>query len=334
MRKRSGLKNLQMRAVVVSCVCVATSLCVAQNAGALASQGEYASGPNMDRDLLPTPMKRDDEKRADAAAPVATEAEEESRLHFSAGIDFTNAYYYRGIRQEDRGFLAQPWATLGIDIYKPEGFTLTPYIGTWNSFHDRATGAAQNDNLDDKWYESDIYFGANAAFGKWTLGAQYGFFTSPSDAWTTIEELQFMATYDDSEWLGACSMKPTVVLAFETSDGTADGQDKGTYLQLGVTPGFNLGTREGGDALVRIDIPVTVGLSLSDYYQGSDGEDETFGYASIGIKASYAIPLDDKWGSWTVYGSATGVLLGDSTQDFNDDEDTVGILSAGVSLSF
>lgn len=296
-------------------------------------QDEFASGQNMDRDLLPTPIKRADDKPADAQAEP-DKAGDESRLHFSAGVDFANAYYYRGIRQEDRGVMVQPWATLGIDIYKTDDFTLTPYIGTWNSFHDRATGAAQNDQLDDKWYESDIYFGATLVTGKWTLGAQYGWFMAPNDSWTTIQELQFTAAFDDSEYLGKWALKPAVALVFETGEGKADGQERGTYLQIGITPGCDVGTREGGDALLRIDVPVMVGLSLSDYYEGSDGEDETFGYASIGVKVSYALPVDDKWGSWTVYASATGVLLGDSTQDFNDDEDTVGILSAGVSMSF
>lgn len=326
------VKMMSVLAVLAGSTCA-----FAQDGSAdLGGDGGFASGQNMDRDLLPTPIKNSNADEADASAEpaAATEADDESRLHFSAGVDFANAYYYRGIRQEDRGVMVQPWATLGIDIYKTDAFTLTPYIGTWNSFHDRATGAAQNDQLDDKWYESDIYFGATLVAGKWTVGAQYGWFMAPNDSWTTIQELQFSASYDDSEWLGAWSMKPTVALVFETGEGKADGLDRGTYLQFGVTPGFDLGTREGGDALVRIDVPVMVGLSLSDYYQGADGEDETFGFASIGVKASYALPIDDKWGSWTVYGSATGVLLGDSTQDFNDDEDTVGILSCGFSMSF
>lgn len=302
----------------------------------ISSQDEFASGQNMDRDLLPTPVKRPsaDEAGKPADAAPAAEADDESRLHFSAGVDFANAYYYRGIRQEDRGVMVQPWATLGIDIYKTDAFTVTPYVGTWNSFHDRATGAAQNDQLDDKWYESDIYFGATVVAGKWTVGAQYGWFMAPNDSWTTIQELQFSAAFDDSEYLGKWALKPAVAVVFETGEGKADGQERGTYLQLGITPGCNVGTREGGDPLLRIDVPVMVGLSLSDYYEGSDGEDETFGYASIGVKVSYAIPCHKKWGSWTVYGSATGVLLGDSTQDFNDDEDTVGILSCGVSMSF
>ncbi|MFY7896049.1 MAG: hypothetical protein ACOVP8_07445, partial [Phycisphaerales bacterium] len=61
----------------------------------ISAQDEFASGQNMDRDLLPTPVKRTDDKSDDKAADAAApEADEESRLHFSAGVDFANAYYY------------------------------------------------------------------------------------------------------------------------------------------------------------------------------------------------------------------------------------------------
>lgn len=52
------------------------------------------------------------------------------------------------------------------------------------------------------------------------------------------------------------------------------------------------------------------------------------------MKASYALPVDDKFGAWTLYASATGALLGDMAADVNDDEDTVGILSAGISVEY
>lgn len=304
---------------------------------ALAGADEYASGPNLDRDLLPTPVReprRDADKPSDATAPTTAEVEDDRRVHLVAGIDFTNAYYSRGLRQEDRGVLWQPFATIGIDVIRTDDYTLTPYIGTWHSFHDRATGSGTDDGTLDKWYEADFYFGVNATKGAWTFGAQYGWFASPNDAFTTVEELQLSVSFDDTEHLGAWSMQPNITLIIETGDGTSDGFEKGGYLQLGVTPGFDLGSRADGEALVRIDVPVTVGLSAWDYYQTADDEDELFGFASIGVKASYALPVDDKFGAWTLYASATGALLGDMAADVNDDEDTVGILSAGLSVEY
>lgn len=329
-----SIKNVKGRSLIAFALCAAGLNAVAVAQVAIDPEGSYASGPNMDRDLLPTPVR--EPKGDQPSTPAADEAAaaDDQRVRLVAGIDFTNAYYSRGLRQEDRGILWQPFATVGIDVIRTDDYTLTPYVGTWNSFHDRATGSGTTDGTLDKWYEADFYFGINAVRGAWTFGAQYGWFASPNDAFTTVEELQLSVSFDDSEHLGDWSLQPNITLIIETGDGTSDGFEKGGYLQLGVTPGFDLGEREGGDALLRVDVPVTVGLSAWDYYQTADDEDDLFGFASVGVKVTYELPVDDKFGSWSVYASATGALLGDMAAEVNDDEDTVGILSAGVGVEF
>lgn len=327
-------KNVKRCSVIAFALC-AGGIAVPTHAQVeIDPEGSYASGPNMDRDLLPTPVREPKADRDNTSSAEQPTEDDESRVSLIAGIDFTNAYYSRGLRQEDRGLLWQPFATVGIDVIRTDDYTLTPYIGTWHSFHDRATGSGTDDGTLDKWYEADFYFGVNATKGAWTFGAQYGWFASPNDAFTTVEELQLSVSFDDTDHLGAWSMQPNITLIIETGDGTSDGFEKGGYLQLGVTPGFDLGTRADGEALVRIDLPVTVGLSAWDYYQTADDEDELFGFASIGVKFTYELPIDDKFGAWSVYASVTGALLGDMAADVNDDEDTVGILSAGVGVEF
>ena len=56
-------------------------------------------------------------------------------------------------------------------------------------------------------------------------------------------------------------MAPYATFAFETAGG-ADGYDKGAYFELGVEPSAPL-----EDAPVSLSFPVTLGLSLNDYYQ-------------------------------------------------------------------
>ena len=46
-------------------------------------------------------------------------------------------------------------------------------------------------------------------------------------------------SFDDSAALGKGALKPYVLVAFELGDGSADGgAEKGTYVELGVAPGY------------------------------------------------------------------------------------------------
>ncbi|MFU8830350.1 MAG: hypothetical protein ACNA8P_13085, partial [Phycisphaerales bacterium] len=80
------------------------------------------------------------------------------RIGFSASLHFTNKYYFRGIIQEDRGFIAQPGAELSLLLHESEEWSLSSYVGIWNSFHDRKTGAADGVS-NASWYEIDTYVG-------------------------------------------------------------------------------------------------------------------------------------------------------------------------------
>ena len=114
-----------------------------------------------------------------------------------------------------------------------------------------------------------------------------------------------------------------------SDDGQADaGTSKGTYLELGVGPSWPLG--ESG---VTLTTPVKLGLSLSDYYEGPDG-DETFGFFDIG--AQLMLPLtgvSSKFGSWNIHGGVDFLFFGDTTRLFNNDSSenkVVGLFGIGV----
>ena len=70
--------------------------------------------------------------------------------------------------------------------------------------------------------------------GKWKPGALFTSYTSPNDAFNTVNELAAVLAYDDSA--SAFPLSPKVVLAFELSGQADGGTDQGTYLELGVRP--------------------------------------------------------------------------------------------------
>jgi hypothetical protein len=283
-------------------------------------------GPNTGSQPKPPAPAPAPSKQGEAEPPLP------SRFHLTLGSDITSAYFFRGLRQETSGFIAQPYADAALDILRLDGATVSLKLGTWNSFHGKATGAATTDSFTKNWYECDLYAGVGLTAGKWAFDARYVFETSPSNAWGTVEEFDLGVAYDDTELLGAWSLKPTVLLGVETGSNAADGGRKGAYLQLGVSPGFTFDVGSVKD--IAVTFPVSVGLSLGNYYEGSGGENDVFGFASVGAKASVPLPLDKSWGAWTLSAGVQGLFLGDAARTFNNSRKTEIIGTVGVSVSF
>jgi hypothetical protein len=255
-----------------------------------------------------------------ALAAPAVAQEEESAFSGVLQLDVTNAYFFRGILQEREGVILQPWTELYYSLYSSEdGFLrdLTVGGGVWTSFHSERTGATQ----DPQWfYEADYYPLVSMEFaGGVSLTTVYYFYTSPNKAWSTVQELNFKFTYDDSEALGDWAMAPWINFAIEMEN-TSFGADRGTGIQLGIGP--TLWAAE--DESVSLTMPVEVGLSLEDYYEGSNGENHTFGYANVGLAAS--IPLSfvpESAGAWSFNLSGKYYFFGHQLES-DDTPDTSG----------
>lgn len=260
----------------------------------------------------------------------------EGRISLGAGVDFATAYYFRGIIQEDEGFIAQPYADATFNLYDGgQGFNnFGVTLGIWNSFHDEQTSASGDPQ---SWYEADLYGGVALGFlDFFELSSTYTAYTSPNGAFTDVHELAFGLSFDDSKFLGAFALSPYIVLAFEI-DGQADGgSDEGVYLELGIEPGFTLG--EGGNYPVAFSFPLKVGLSLDDYYEERrpDGtfSDETFGYFDGGIAVSIPLAfIPESFGSWEVSAAGHFLVFGDTLEAINDDDfEALGVF--GLSLSY
>ncbi|MEK6703870.1 MAG: hypothetical protein AABZ53_16545 [Planctomycetota bacterium] len=298
---------------------------------ATAETGDLELGPNVGSQPRPARAASGVATPKEGTAEVPAQAPD-SRFHVTLGVDCTTAYFSRGYRFEDSGWIAQPFADVSLDVFRLEDATISFTMGTWNSFHGEATGAVSADGFTRTWYESDLYAGVSVAVGSWEFAARYYAESSPSNAWATIEEVYLSVAFDDSDLLGDWSLSPTANVVIETGSDSIDGGRKGTYLQLGVSPGlsFELGTMKD----LRWSFPVSVGLSLSNYYEGASGENDVFGFASVGTTLSVPLNLDKSWGVWTLKAGVQGLFLGDATSTFNNGDHTELIGTIGVSLEF
>ncbi|HZN41538.1 MAG TPA: hypothetical protein VFD82_22220 [Planctomycetota bacterium] len=254
------------------------------------------------------------------------------------GLSFTSHYYFRGILQENQGIIAQPWLEVGYGLYEGKDTfrNLGLTFGLWNSLHDGPTGTGGGNTM---WYESDFFIELSADIGeRLSVGATYTSYYGANGVKPNVEELAFSATYNDEKGklISALEsgLQPSVVLAFEL-DGQQDAGgpgNLGTYLQLGVAPSFPLGKL--GKTDVTLSVPVTMGLSLGDYYEFG-GDDEFFGFFDVGAEASCALPwMPSRLGPWTAELGLHWITLGDSTQDVPGSDSTELIISLGLSTKW
>ena len=255
-----------------------------------------------------------------AAAPAA--AQTTPVVAVTGGIDFTNQYNFRGIRQNTRGMASQPW--LNVHFNGPSGDgalkSVGVDIGTWNSLHDKDNSPTFESS---GWYESDFIAALGLGFGGGvSLTTTYTSYTSPNDSFAHVKEIMEKVSM-------ANKANPYAIIAFELSDdGQADaGASKGTYVELGIGPSFS-------GAKASVAIPIKVGLSANDYYEFGTGSDSAFGYFSIaGI---VTVPAGEHW---NVHGGLELQAFGDNIKAYNafgDDGDrgTAGIASIGFGFAF
>jgi len=245
----------------------------------------------------------------------------------TGGVDVLNAYFFRGIPQDDSGVIVWPYGDVGFSLFSGEGGvrSVGANVGMWNSLH---TGGAGTDGPSGKlWYESDFYATLGFGFGGGTsLGVTYTAYNSPNGMFGTVKEISVKVAVDDSGALGAASVKPYLVLAREL-DGQADGgASEGTYLELGIGPGY-------AGSKANLTFPVKAGLSLGDYYEGPTG-DEAFGFFSVGGLVTVPFSsMPTRVGSWNIHGGVEFLMLGDRNEAvYGDSSHVIG--SVGIGFTY
>jgi hypothetical protein len=245
-------------------------------------------------------------------------------IKLTSGLDFPSLYYFRGIRQEsDEKLTMWPYGDVGITLAsKDTGLkSVAVNFGVWNSLH---TGSSGSDGASGAMhYEEDFYSTLTLGFSKGSFATKWIAYTSPNLSYKTVQEIDFT-------FAGTQKFAPYGTVAFELSDASADGgSGKGTYLELGATPSFPL-----GKSAVTLGIPVSLGMSLHDYYEGENG-DEPFGFIDIG--ALVTVPLSkvqSKFGSWNVHVRGDYLGLGTTTKAFNQGNSSGFVFMGGIGMSY
>ena len=265
---------------------------------------------------------------ASSAAAQGTSSPNGGNIALSASFDITNAYLFRGLRQDDTGLIMWPAADVGVRLFDAAGPVL--HVGTWNSLH---TGLAGSDGPTRRlWYESDFYTTLSVALtNDYAVGATYTAYTSPNGSFSGVKELSFKIGPTDSAAVSSTFISPYALVAFELDThpglGQADGgQDAGTYLEFGASPRW-------AGAPVDVFFPIRVGLSLSNYYELA-GEDHMFGFLSLGAHAEVPLVRTSSYGAWNVHGGIDFYSLGDTPEAFNAGDQTKLVASVGIGFTY
>jgi hypothetical protein len=259
------------------------------------------------------------------------------RLSLSGGIDFPTDYYFRGIIQETRDYIIQPYGDLTFKLWDgvPAFSNLALTIGTWNSLHGGPTGI-EGPNTDPKiWYESDFYTKVGwTMFENFSAGIIYTAYMSPNDFFGTVQELAFSLGFDDSKLLGPFSLKPNVLFAFEVKGQADAGAHKGIYMQAGITPSYTF--LEKSAYPITLSIPLLVGLSVDEYYEFGTGNDSTFGYFQGGVGLSVPLAfIPASFGSWQIKTGVNVLQLGGNVRDVNKQRDPTEIIgTVGIAFTY
>lgn len=276
---------------------------------------------------------------------VAVAQDPPPAIHGNLGLDLTSQYFFRGILQENQGIIVQPSVELGFGLYEAEGegtlHSLDVRFGLWNSLHDGPTGGTGG-----IWYESNFYLGVDAHLGERLLtGFTYKAYDTPNGTASfakngaPVQELIFSFDYDDhGMWFESIEsgLRPSLVVAFEVAgqrDVAANGH-AGIYAGLGIAPQFVIG--QVGEGNLTLTVPVTLGLSLRDYYErAAGGNNDFFGFLDIGAELSAPLKfLPARVGPWEGEVGMHLLFLGDNNEARNSGDAAELILSAGFSTYF
>jgi hypothetical protein len=287
----------------------------------------------------PSPTQPTQGQTEGPAAPAAAPEEKgpnTGRVGLVLGADWASAYYFRGILNEKNGGNnVQPYGEIGFKLLQDMGPLTHLQIGGgfWNNWH--YGGGTVVEPSDPKfWYEADVYAKVNAIW--WdalTTGVTYTYYTSPNGGFTSYADVGLYANLNDSKWLGAFALNPSIIFAFETKGEAlpADGK-KGIYMGIGLAPGYTFFADSSFP--VNISAPMTFGFSLKDYYT-VNGVNQTFGYFSGGPLITMPLKfIPSTFGNWSLKAGVQFLVLNSNLKAVNSNEGFVPIGSVGLSLTY
>ena len=128
--------------------------------------------------------------------------------------------------------------------------------GIWNSLHSGPSGSDHEGGDRSAWYELDFYASATFQVGKVKPGVLFTSYTSPNDAFATVQELAVVLAFDDSG--NTFPLNPKAILAFEL-DGQADGGSEQGHLSRARRPAGRPARRRTTKYPLTLAIPAKIG---------------------------------------------------------------------------
>jgi hypothetical protein len=260
---------------------------------------------------------------AQSAPPVPSDPNT-GPVTFTGGFDVPSKYVFRGLVQEaDSKLTLFPYGDSGVALFTGEGGVKSAAVnfGLWNSL---MTGSSGTGGPREKLhYEQDFYATLGLGFARgFSLATTYTAYTSPNNSFNTVHEIAFKVA--KSHWLS-----PYGVIAFELNGQADGGSNEGTYLELGAGPSWPIA---GGKA--TIGVPVKIGLSLNDYYEGPTG-DSRFGYFQVGGLVTVPVTSPtSRFGGWAIKGGVDVFALGDTPKLFNNGDSGKVVATFGVGVIY
>lgn len=207
-----------------------------------------------------------------------------ANTHFiSYGADVWGA----GSSWED--VLFNPSLTLSWSLPLDTTFTL----GTWWDVNDNAPS-----NIGKNIQEIDVWAGLTKSFGPVDASLIYQQWYYGSD---TEHIIDLVFAFD-------LPFDPSITI-HGRPDAGASGGDEGVVALLGAKHTFDLGP-------LAMSIPFGVAFATDGYHAGDAG----FAYTSVGLTASYPLPIDKKYGAWSLDGGVTFYYTNDDVIPNNPDE--------------
>jgi hypothetical protein len=253
-------------------------------------------------------------------------------IAIDAGFDVLNRYIFRGVRQNSTDLAMWPAIDLSLTTYSSDGAIkkVSFDFEFWNSLHTGDTGSAGPSG--ELWYESRLNGTVGVGFGRGlSVGTTYTAYTSPNGMFTSVKELSVRLDFDDRKALGRGAVRPYALVALELDTKPGMGQldgglHAGRYLELGIAPGY-------AARHASLSIPVKLGLSVSNYYELA-GEDNAFGFFSVGGIVTVPTVTTSHFGTWNVHAGVDYQVFGEPTKVFNGGDDHKFIGLAGIRFSY
>jgi hypothetical protein len=326
MARQKGWRNSAATGVVVGVLAVSGPAWAQQSSQVQAQAQAPAPGG---------PTQVQTEGPAATPATGAEAAPNTGRVSLTLGADWASAYYFRGIvNEQNGGNNVQPYGEIGFKLLDNVG-PLTSLViapGVWNNWH-YGGGTVVEPSDPQFWYEADLYIKLTATWWEvFTTSVTYTYYVSPNDSFTSYADVGLGFSLNDSKWLGAFALNPSLLFAFETKGEAlaADGQ-KGIYMGIGLAPGYTF--FENSSFPVNVSLPMTFGFSVKDYYT-VNGQNQTFGYFSGGPLITLPLKfIPSTFGNWALKGGVQFLKLNSNLKTVNFNDSFVPIGSVGLSLT-